>query len=306
MGTGSPAEVGSRDHVVHFYQDDADLAGKVAGYLRGALGDGGAAIVIASPGHRRSFRERLTASGVDIAAHSASGAYLELDADDTLREFLADAAPDPARFDAAVGSVIRAAAAGGRPVRAFGEMVARLWEASLVGAAIELEAMWNDLGRAEAFSLLCGYPLDSVADPALAHALAQLCGQHASVAGSASPVRAHAFPASPGSITSARHFVTRTLRAWRAEDSLADAALSVTELAANAVLHARSDFTVTLVATGEKLRIAVRDSAPLPPGMTSLPARPQHGLHMMAAMALRWGVEPLGAAGKLVWCELAR
>src|SRR3954453_16641832 len=202
MGTGSLAEVGSRDHVVHFYQDDADLAGNVAGYLRGALGAAGAAIVIATPGHRRSFRERLTASGVDVAEHSASGAYLELDADDTLREFLAGAAPDPARFDAAVGSVIRAAAAGGRPVRAFGEMVTPLWNAGLVAAAIELEAMWNDLGRAEAFSLLCAYPLDSVADPALSHALAQVCGQHASIAESASPVRAHAFPASPGSVTS--------------------------------------------------------------------------------------------------------
>jgi hypothetical protein len=306
MGTGSLADVGSRDHVVHFYQDDADLAAKVAGYLREALRDAGAAIVIATPGHRRSFREQLAASGVDIAVHRASGAYLELDADDTLRRFLAGGTPDPARFDAAVGSVIRAAAGAGRPVRAFGEMVALLWDTGLVGAAIELEAMWNDLGRAEAFSLFCGYPLDSIADPAHSHALAQVCSQHSSVVESASPVQARAFPASRGSVTSARHFVTRTLRQWRAEGPLADAALSVTELAANAVLHARSDFTVTLLATGDKVRIAVRDRAPLPPGMTSLPTRPQHGLEAMAAMALRWGVEPLGTAGKLVWCELAR
>src|SRR5689334_391091 len=139
MGTGDLADVGSRDHVVQFYQDDADLAGKVAGYLRGALCDGGAAIVIATPGHQRLFRERLTACGVDVAAGSASGAYLEFDAGDTLRRLLADGTPDPARFDAAVGSVIRAAAAGGRPVRAYGEMVALLWDADLVGAAIELE-----------------------------------------------------------------------------------------------------------------------------------------------------------------------
>ncbi|HKN54355.1 MAG TPA: hypothetical protein VJX66_17775 [Amycolatopsis sp.] len=59
--------------------------------------------------------------------------------------------------------MIRAAAGAGRPVRAYGEMVAWLWDAGLAGAAIKLEAMWNDLGRAEAFSLYCGYPLDSVA-----------------------------------------------------------------------------------------------------------------------------------------------
>ena len=165
---------------------------------------------------------------------------------------------------------------------------------------------WNDLLRAEAFSLTCGYPLDSVAGPAQAHALAQVLGQHATVLESASPVQARAFPASPASVTSARHFVTRTLRQWQAQSPLADAALAVTELAANAVLHARSDFTVTLLATGATVRIAVRDSAPLPPGTSSLPARPLHGLDAIAAMALRWGVEPLGAAGKLVWCELAR
>jgi anti-sigma regulatory factor (Ser/Thr protein kinase) len=306
MSTGSLPDAGPRDHVVCFYQDDADLAGKVAGHLRGALCDAGAAIVIATPAHRRLLREQLTASGVDIAASRASGAYLELDADDTSRLFLADGSPDPAHFDAAVASVVRAMAGGGRLVRAYSEMAARLWNAGLPGAAIELEAMWNGLGRAEAFSLLCGYPLDSVAGPAQSHALAQVCGQHASVLEPASPVHARAFPASLGSVTSARHFVARTLRAWRAQGPLADAALAVTELAANAVLHARSDFTVTLVATGDTVRIAVRDSAPLPPGTSSLPARPRHGLDAMAAMALRWGVEPLGTAGKLVWCELAR
>jgi DcmR-like sensory protein/histidine kinase-like protein len=306
MVTGSLPDAGPRDHVVCFYQDDADLAGKVAGYLRGALRDGGVAIVIATRGHRESFRERLTASGVDLAAGIGSGAYLELDAGDTLRRLMAGGTVDPARFDAAVASVIRAAAGAGRPVRAYGEMVALLWDAGLAGAAIELEGMWNDLGHTEAFSLFCGYPLDSVADPAQAHALAQVCGQHASVLEPASPVQARAFPASPASVTSARHFVTRTLRQWRAEAPLADAALAVTELAANAVLHARSDFTVTLLATGATVRIAVRDSAPLPPGTSSLPARPLHGLDAIAAMALRWGVEPLGAAGKLVWCELAR
>jgi MEDS: MEthanogen/methylotroph, DcmR Sensory domain/Histidine kinase-like ATPase domain len=257
-------------------------------------------------GHRDLFRERLTASGADMAAASASGAYLEFDAGDMLRRFMAGGTPDPGRFDGAVGRVIRAAAGQGRQVRAYGEMVALLWNEGLVTAAIELESMWNGLGRTEVFSLFCAYPLDSVADPTRSRALAEICGQHASVLESPSPVQARTFPASLDSVTSARHFVTRTLREWGAEEASGDAALSVTELAANAVRHGRSDFTVTLFVTGDKVRIAIRDSTPFPPGESAFPARPLHGLGAVAAMARRWGAEPLGASGKLVWCELAR
>lgn len=306
MITGKLRDAGPRDHVVQFYQDDADLAGQVGSYLREAVCGGGVAIVIATASHRDLFRERLSASGADMTAATASGAYLELDAGDTLRRFMGGGTPDRARFDATIGHVIRAAGAQDRQVRAYGEMVALLWDQGLVTGAIELESMWNDLGRAEAFSLHCAYPLNSVADPGRSRGLAEVCLQHASVLESSSPVQAWTFPASLDSVPSARHFVTRTLREWGVEDTQGDAALSVTELAANAVRHARSDFTVTLFVTEHKVKIAVCDSAPFPPGMSSLPVRPLHGLSAVAAMARRWGTEPLGTSGKLVWCELAR
>jgi hypothetical protein len=305
MRTGE-RDAGPRDHVVQFYQDDADLADRVAGYLREAVCGGGVAIVIATAGHRDLFRERLTASGADVTAATSSGAYLELDAGDTLGRFMDGGAPDPALFDAAVGHLIRTAAGQGRPVRAYGEMVALLWDQGLVTETIELESLWNRLGRTEAFSLYCAYRLDSVADLTRSHALAEVCGQHAAVLESPAPVRARTFPASVDSVPGARHFVTRTLREWVAEDPRGDAALAVTELAANAVRHARSGFTVTLFMTEDLVKIAVRDSAALPPGTSSLPVRPLHGLSALAAMSRRWGAEPLGAAGKLVWCELAR
>lgn len=203
-------------------------------------------------------------------------------------------------------SAIWSARRRGGPVRAYGEMVALLWNQGLVTAAIELESLWNGLGRAEAFSLFCAYPLGSVVDPARSSALAEVCGKHAAVVESSSPVQARTFPASVHSVPRARHFVTRTLREWGVGDAQGDAALSVTELAANAVRHARSDFTVTLFVTADTVKIAVRDRAPFPPGTSSLPARPLHGLSAVAAMSRRWGTEPLDAGGKLVWCELAR
>ena len=45
-----------------------------------------------------------------------------------------------------------------------------------------------------------------------------------------------------------------------------DAAIVATELAANAVLHARSGFTLTVSWLAAAVRIAVRDGGPLVPG----------------------------------------
>lgn len=297
-------DIGSREHVVQFYRDDVQLTELVTGYLLDAARGDGVAVVIATPAHRLAFSERLTDLGVDVGSARTSGAYLDLDAQATLDEFMADGVPDPAKFDAVVGDVIRASSGHGQ-VRAYGEMVALLWDEGLVTAAIDLEALWNDLGQAQTFSLLCAYPSDSVTDPGQSGAFAQVCDLHADVLPSPSPVLARSFPASLDATASARHFVTQTLRDWGVAEMNGDAELTVTEFAANAVVHAHSAFTVTLAITDDTVRIAVQDSAPLAPGAT-LPSRPLHGLGAVAAMAADWGVEPLGDSGKIVWSELPR
>jgi hypothetical protein len=70
----------------------------------------------------------------------------------------------------------------------------------------------------------------------------------------------------------ARHFTVATLAAWGAADFADAAALVVTELAANAVVHAHSAFTVILSALDDLLRISVRDATPLR-GNTLRPSR---------------------------------
>jgi hypothetical protein len=101
----------------------------------------------------------------------------------------------------------------------------------------------------------------------------------------------------------ARHFTVATLGAWGADDLAEDAALVATELAANAILHARSGFTVILSAHADLVRISVRDASPLAGGLR---AAPLHGLATVDALASRWGVESHGNAGKTVWVDLLR
>ena len=218
-----------------------------------------------------------------------------------------------------IGGLIRQAGTGGRPVRAYGEMVALLWDDGLVNAAIQLETMWNELGRAYSFSLFCGYPVGSVTGDGHLDAFAAVCRLHrevvglspAGAAGSGRPAAGHSavrtFDFSRDAPAAARHFTVGTLRDWGAGDIAGDAALAVTELAANAIVHAHSAFTILLSVRGDLVRISVRDARPLPgtPGATLTPA-PLHGLGAVDALASRWGVEPLGNAGKTVWVELCR
>jgi hypothetical protein len=288
-------------HVVQFYGRDEELVDRVTGYLLGALDGGGVAVLIATPEHRREFETRLGQAGVDLAGARDNGSYLALDAAQTLSELMAADKLDPAAFDRVIGDVIRRAGAGGRPVHTFGEMVALLWDDGLVSDAVQLEAMWEELGARYPFSLFCGYRADSVTSDM--DAFAEVCRLHGEIVGCGS-VTARTFAFSREAPASARHFAVATLNAWGVGDLASDVALVVTELAANAIVHARSAFTVILSSRDDVLRISVRDAGPLTGA--GLRAAPLHGLAVVDAMASRWGVESLGNAGKTVWVDLLR
>jgi hypothetical protein len=155
----------------------------VSEYLLPAIQDGDGAIVVATPDHRRSFERHLADVGVDVAAARAHGAYLALDASETMRGFMAADWPDPAGFWQAISPMLRQAAKAGRPVRVFGEMVALLWDAGLIDAAIEVEAMWNEMGAQYPFSLLCAYPAQPAACAHQLDALTEVCRAHTQVTG---------------------------------------------------------------------------------------------------------------------------
>ena len=121
--------------------------------------------MIATEPHRRAFEAALEAHGVDVGRAKAEGTLLSLDAATTLSEFRGGGKIDHDAFHDVIGGVVRSAAACGRPVRAYGEMVALLWDAGDVLAAIELERLWNELGPELPFTLFCSYPAASVAGP---------------------------------------------------------------------------------------------------------------------------------------------
>jgi hypothetical protein len=67
---------------------------------------------------------------------------------------------------------------GRRRVRAYGEMVALLWAEGNVNGAIQLEKLWNDMGKIRDFSLFCAYPQAAVAGYANSAPLAEVYTEH--------------------------------------------------------------------------------------------------------------------------------
>ena len=178
---------GATDHVVVFYQSEDELAERVAGYLLGAMAQDGAAVVLAASDHRQAFRERLVSAGVDLARGKASGTYVELDAAEVMDSFMVNGWADPASFWRAITPVLKRAAPDRRPAAIFGEMVALLWQQGLAGAAVDVEALWNELATQYQFTLLCGYPAGALGDREHADEIAQVCGAHSAIEGSAVP-----------------------------------------------------------------------------------------------------------------------
>ena len=332
--------VGRHRHVVQFYDRDDELAETAGDYLAGAIAEGGAAVVVATPGRCAGFEAHLAAGGVDVGAARRDGTLVCLDATRVAPRLTRGGRVDLAAFHTQFRPAILAAGEAPGPVRIYGEVVALLWAADQVNAALELEGLWNELGQQIPFSLFCGYPRDLVESSQHQGAVAEICRLHSAVVGrpiASAPVTGE--PVTDGSVAgspaaggptagdslrrvhwadvtrtfagsredtrAARGFVLGMLEPWRGEQLAADAALVVTELATNAVLHAGSAFSVSLTLSSGAIRICVGDTLPLGPtgGDKQLAATAGHGLGVVAAMASRWGIESV-PSGKAVWAEL--
>jgi hypothetical protein len=171
---------GGYDHVVLFHAGEMELADQVHEHLFGA-GEPGTAILIATPEHCRLITDRMARAGIDVQAARASGSFVVLDASETLASLMVEGWPDAAAFWRTMSPVLKRALARPGEVRVFGEMVALLWAADQTAAAVDLEALWNELARQYSFSLLCAYPADAVARDEQADELAHVHDVHSAV-----------------------------------------------------------------------------------------------------------------------------
>jgi hypothetical protein len=151
-------EIAPCEHLVQIYASDAAFLDMLEGFAAGGIQAGDSVVVIATPSHLHALEERLLARGFNLAAARGRDQYIALDAAETLAKFMVKSWPDDRRFHRLIRNLLSRGRAGGRRVRAFGEMVAVLWAQGRSGATVRLEKLWHELCQSEPLCLFCAYP----------------------------------------------------------------------------------------------------------------------------------------------------
>lgn len=114
------------------------------------------------------------------------------------------------------------------------------------------------------------------------------------------------FEAHPVSVRMARDFVVRQMEHWRLDAVGWAAGVLVTELASNAVTHARTPYSVALARSADDVLLQVRDGSERLPLLVGGGSKSEagRGLHVVQAVTRSWGVTTV-TGGKLVWGRLA-
>jgi anti-sigma regulatory factor (Ser/Thr protein kinase) len=117
--------------------------------------------------------------------------------------------------------------------------------------------------------------------------------------------RSRWFEAADLEVSACRRFVRSSLEDWG--DAGSDVVLLASELATNAVVHARSRFLVVVDRCDDCVRVEVSDddTRPLAVPEVDQDSFSGRGLAMVVALADAWGVDHRPQEGKTVWFEVA-
>lgn len=169
-------KVAACDHLVQFYGTEKSFLDTLEGFVGSGLLAGENVIVIATQPHIDLLNQRLQHQGFDLIGLVAEGQYVPLDAVAILDLFMVDGKPNRVLFNQHIKTLVREASSKGRKVRAFGEMVAVLWNEGNYDATVELEMLWHEFHHENSFSLYCAYPKASM--PLSTTHLDAICHSH--------------------------------------------------------------------------------------------------------------------------------
>lgn len=173
-------EIAPCDHLVQIYESDSYFMNTLEGFAGCGLLSGDSVLVIATKEHLEDLDARLKEHGFDIEMLKAKDQYVPLDANEALSKFMVNNWPDADLFYTFINQLIDRAKQDGRKIRAFGEMVAILWEQGHNGATVQLENLWHRLHSRDKFTLYCAYPKSGFTQSAK-DSLDEICKAHSRV-----------------------------------------------------------------------------------------------------------------------------
>jgi hypothetical protein len=150
-------EIAPYDHLVQFYENEDVFMNTLEGFAGDGFIKNETVIMIATKKHLDLLSKRLSAHGFKLPELRKNGQYIPVNAELALTRFMVNDWPDEELFRKFVDQLISKAGSV-RKIRAFGEMVALLWEKGNNGATVKLEHLWHNIHQNTPFCLYCAYP----------------------------------------------------------------------------------------------------------------------------------------------------
>jgi CheY-like chemotaxis protein len=178
------AVAGSR-HALQVYADDGDYLDSVSRLVSATLRAGEQVVMVTTDATRLGVAQRLQGQRINLATLAQQGQYFERDSVLALSHVVHDGRPDKDRLAEIVRDLdgLREASPNGPHGRLMvvGEMSGTLFRNGDVAAAMELEAMWNELTRRLPFFTVCSYASECFEHSDTRHLLPKVCAEHGAV-----------------------------------------------------------------------------------------------------------------------------
>jgi len=150
-------------------------------FVEAGLRRGDSVVVIAGADQRDRLFERLAAGEFPPQSLRDPGQLSVVDAEQITTQFVAGDLPEWAPFRNALAPLLSRLRTSGRGTRVYSELANALWQAGNTAAAIQIEEFWNALARTYAFSLYCGYTMDTHSEQAYAGPVEELGRTHSDI-----------------------------------------------------------------------------------------------------------------------------
>jgi hypothetical protein len=173
-------EIAPNNHLLQIYENDDVFLNTLESFIENGILEGESVIIIATAQHIEQLDRRMILRGMNTAELIKSNCYIPLDAEDCLAKFMVNDWPDEELFMDMVTALLKRAQTNKRKVRAFGEMVAILWNQGHCGATVRLEYLWNQFCKKQAFCLFCAYPKSGFVQDA-GKSITHICEAHTKV-----------------------------------------------------------------------------------------------------------------------------